>query len=443
MIQANADGSNEKVLLTHPDSADSPLYLTWSPDGAHIAVSSFTFGTDVLGEIDVFDFDSGRMRRFVGMNDKVPFQISWSPDGRSIFMTFLPRLDGSSPNYQVGVFSYPGGEFRRITSDTNDYDAVSLSSDGLTLATVQSRVASELIALSPSGTGPSSSVPGLPRNQYLSGFEWTIDDQLLVSDGARLQRMNADGRNSVTLLRSSDGWIQDVVSCDARSLLAFVWIFHGGGNFWRIWRANSDGSAPSALQVISGSAVLWTCSSDGRFLYYTDIAKTNGVLRLSVDGGTPEVVPGSVVSNAAPQASALSPDGKTLATFLQEVVPQSRTYRDSIQLLNLQSDASTQPRFISVDPSLHVDFQQPGAPTNSGLHFTPDGKALAFVVLQNGADNVWIQPLDGSKPYQMTKFDSQLIQDFRWSPDGKRLAVLRFDSSSDIVLLHDSLAPAP
>jgi Tol biopolymer transport system component len=376
------------------------------------------------------------------MNDKVPFQICWSPDGRWIFMTFLPRMEGS-PNYQIGAFSYPDGQFRRITNDTNDYGALSLSADALTLATVQSRVSSDLITLSSSGMGPTSSVPGLPRNQYLSGFEWTADDELLVSDGSQVRRMNADGGNSVTIAHSSDGWIQDVVACNARRLVAFIWIFHGGGNFWRIWRANSDGSDAKPLQVVAGSAVLWACSPDGKFLYYTDLSRTNGMLRLPMDGGTSEIVPGSVVSNAAPQASALSPDGKILATFLQQVIPQSRTYRDSVQLLSLQPGDSTQPRFISLDPALQVDFQQPGAPTNTGLHFTPDGKALAFVVLQNGADNVWIQPLDGSKPHQLTKFDSELIQDFRWSSDGKRLAVLRFDLSSDIILLHDSGPPRP
>ena len=56
-----------------------------------------------------------------------------------------------------------------------------------------------------------------------------------------------------------------------------------------------------------------------------------------------------------------------------------------------------------------------------------------------GVDNIWMQPLDGSKGRKLTDFkDSERIQDFRWSPDGKVLALLRFHSVSDVILLHDT-----
>jgi Tol biopolymer transport system component len=64
---------------------------------------------------------------------------------------------------------------------------------------------------------------------------------------------------------------------------------------------------------------------------------------------------------------------------------------------------------------------------------------VAFVVEEGGLDNIWIQPVDGSKGHKLTKFDnSQTIQDFRWSPDGKSLAILRFNSVSDVVLLRNT-----
>jgi Tol biopolymer transport system component len=54
-------------------------------------------------------------------------------------------------------------------------------------------------------------------------------------------------------------------------------------------------------------------------------------------------------------------------------------------------------------------------------------------------DNIWIQPLDGSKGRKLTDFnDGERIQDFRWSPDGKTLALLRFHSVSDVILLRDN-----
>jgi Tol biopolymer transport system component len=61
------------------------------------------------------------------------------------------------------------------------------------------------------------------------------------------------------------------------------------------------------------------------------------------------------------------------------------------------------------------------------------------VIDEAGQDNIWIQPLDGSKGRKLTHFnDPEKIQDFRWSPDGKALALLRFHSVSDVILLHDT-----
>ncbi len=58
----------------------------------------------------------------------------------------------------------------------------------------------------------------------------------------------------------------------------------------------------------------------------------------------------------------------------------------------------------------------------------------------NGAaDNLWLQPLDGSPGHQITDFKSEHIGDgFAFSPDGKRLGVIRGHVDSDVVLIHDS-----
>jgi hypothetical protein len=53
-------------------------------------------------------------------------------------------------------------------------------------------------------------------------------------------------------------------------------------------------------------------------------------------------------------------------------------------------------------------------------------------------DNIWIQPLDGSAGRQITKFESEQILSFHWSPDGKNLGILRGHTDSDVVLLQES-----
>jgi Tol biopolymer transport system component len=50
--------------------------------------------------------------------------------------------------------------------------------------------------------------------------------------------------------------------------------------------------------------------------------------------------------------------------------------------------------------------------------------------------NLWVQPLDGGAPRQLTTFtDGKKIADFAWSPDGQQLAITRAVTTNDIVLL--------
>jgi Tol biopolymer transport system component len=45
-------------------------------------------------------------------------------------------------------------------------------------------------------------------------------------------------------------------------------------------------------------------------------------------------------------------------------------------------------------------------------------------------------PVAGGEPTQLTSFTSGRINDFRWSPDGKRLVMTRGSDNHDVVLLN-------
>ena len=73
-------------------------------------------------------------------------------------------------------------------------------------------------------------------------------------------------------------------------------------------------------------------------------------------------------------------------------------------------------------------------PDGGPVRWTPDGRGIAFVIRSPQA-NIWIQPLDGSPPRQLTRFtDGRAIPDFAWSRDGSRLAIVRVRSITDVVL---------
>jgi hypothetical protein len=49
---------------------------------------------------------------------------------------------------------------------------------------------------------------------------------------------------------------------------------------------------------------------------------------------------------------------------------------------------------------------------------------------------VRVQPIDGSKSYQLTQFTDRVIETFAWSPMDHRLAVARSVTTNDVVLFR-------
>jgi WD40-like Beta Propeller Repeat len=73
-------------------------------------------------------------------------------------------------------------------------------------------------------------------------------------------------------------------------------------------------------------------------------------------------------------------------------------------------------------------------PTTRKCQIDKDGKSLVYIGTRAGVSNLWIQPLDGGPPTQLTSFDSLLIYNFAFAPDG-RLAITRGHESNDVVLI--------
>jgi len=63
---------------------------------------------------------------------------------------------------------------------------------------------------------------------------------------------------------------------------------------------------------------------------------------------------------------------------------------------------------------------------------------LAYADKQEGIGNIWIQPLDGSPPRQLTHWQPNPILSFDWSRDGKWLAYASGTLTSDVVRISDA-----
>jgi len=420
-LTATAEGNDEKVLLIEAAFA-IPRYLAWSPDGRRIVVDLVQPGT-ALGGLALFDPEKGKTQQLAVFDDKIVNGLTWSPDGREIFVNYRQR----GPNYshpQIGWLPSTGGEFHSLTRDTNGYATLTASADGRTLATVQTKMTRNAYVLAEVGSssGPVASlvseIPGI------RGLTWTSDGNLLGTDGARLWRMGAGGKNASQLVADPNAVLGVPSSCGSEHIV-FQWLFHQGTNTSTIWRVNADGSNP--IQLTSGKRDLYpACSPEQKWVYYLD-QPGRRIARAPLDGsGKTEVVSASSFAGFInSREMSISADGKWLAYLVEAVNAETPLGTAQVTLLNLESPGP--PR--QLDANLQI---------SGGVMFTPDGKAVTYPIRQDGVDNLWVQPLDGSAGHQITNFKSDQIESFHWSPDGKNLALVRFHSESDVIFLQEA-----
>jgi WD40 repeat protein len=144
LIVAKSNGTDEKQLFK-----DRAIFLSdsftpaWSPDGKTILIPIVQPTKDTIGGFDLVDVATGKESNFAIGPQRIYYQPVWKPDGRGLI---VPSADLSSGPFQaqLGYLSFPGGEYRLLTHDTNDYGHPSLAADGKTLAANQTKVTLEL-----------------------------------------------------------------------------------------------------------------------------------------------------------------------------------------------------------------------------------------------------------------------------------------------------------
>ena len=169
----------------------------------------------------------------------------WSPALHSLFVIYHQK----GPKYghgQIGFASVSDGQVRPISRDINSYETLSLSADGKALATVQQKAVSNFYVLPGQGGTNSNVSPFFSDGEQIQHFHWAPDGGLLTTDGTRLVRRDADGKNRSRLVSDAAAGILSVCPCGSQYVV-FPWSFAGGTNSIGIWRVNADGSAPERL----------------------------------------------------------------------------------------------------------------------------------------------------------------------------------------------------
>jgi Tol biopolymer transport system component len=396
LIVAAGDGGQERTL-----ASDTPaiwVSLTapwrpsfapaWSPDGRLIAVLGVKLPN--AGIAVLVDSQTGSTHE-ISLLGNMPFGLDWL-DGRSLVAN-LPLLVGSPS--QLYRLPYPGGQQSRLTNDPNDYIGVSVSRDSRALVTSRRDARLDLWVSDAGGTIGTEVVRRAPLS--IERLAWSGDRLLYGSvTGGRpaILRVNSvQGKPEEAVLDA----LSIAVTSDERTIV-FV---STADNLLDLWKA--DASGRRIAKLVSGvTASQLAITPDDRSVLYSSLASgTLSVYSVPIEGGTPaKLADGSGV--------AVSPDGSSMA-FTDS--------RGSLVVCALPG--CTSPRTVG------------SAQFDAAVSWTPDGRGVAY----SSEGNVWVQPIAGGSPRQLTRFtDKRPIGSLAWSRDGKRLALTRSTITNDIVL---------
>jgi eukaryotic-like serine/threonine-protein kinase len=427
LLSANLDGTEIQFHFVGAPASDVPSSVAWSPDGREIGYK-LSKPDGALGGIGVIGVKGGKPGSFATFNDILTDEFKWMPDGNGILTLYSQKGPDFFQRAQIGLIPDGSGHVVPITRDTSSYVSLTLSSDGKTLATVQTKTANNLFLQRVSDSPATEPAAILPQGQQVNWFAWTTDGNIVFTDFARIQRTGIGQTTPTRLLGDSGASIVEIAGCGSR-FLVFSWAFHGGTHSTNVWRSNADGTNPIQLTAGKNDRTP-VCSADGKWVYYWNM-ESQQLWRAPLESpGEAKVVPTALPARTLPAGNALSvsADGKYLAYLLATLPTDEDPYPSyKIALLDL-SAADKPPRLIEADERI----------ANGGLGFTPDSRAVMNAIRESGVDNLWTQPLDGSPGRRITFFSSEQISNFAWSPDGKTLGVIRGHSDSDVVLIRDT-----
>jgi serine/threonine protein kinase len=422
LIVAEINGKSERIL-TRRTRADADTFMSdmkragpaWSPDGKVLACPTLRLSPEQEMNVEVIDVETGAGRR---LNSKSWFDISrvtWLADGSGLVVS---AAAAPGAPWQLHLLAYPGGEVQKITNDPYNYTLISGARDSSLFITLNIEDDSSIWQVSATGEvwpGVTEVIQRKGVSEILwdgvGKFLYTVNDgvhtNLWVQEpGASLRQLTFEGDN-----------FKPAMSGDGRHVV-FVSTRAGAMN---IWRMSADGTE---LKQLTSSAYddVPSITPDGRWVIYRT---GSSIRKVSIDGGdTIKLFDKSAL------CPVLSPDGRQLAFFTNDHV-ESQTWH--IEVYDLSSLVVVKRFELSQSTT---PFNGLRLTPDNRLRWTTDGSGLAYVSRADGASNVWLQPLEGGPPHQLTHFKDANMLSFAWSPNGNRLACVRMTKAYVPVLVR-------
>jgi serine/threonine protein kinase/Tol biopolymer transport system component len=411
VLLANADGTGEQVIFRRKRAAGEDMFTdpSWSAAGNLIAVGAFEVKKDTITSILVLT-PAGELVKDLPF-PMIIWAVAWLPDASGLFFVGAEKSTGLRK--ELWFQPYPDGVPFKISNDLSQYLSVSVTADGKSFVTTQQRPAATIYV----GDSPSvlsdkidwklTSVSTEQATGY--GISWTAAGRLLQRDAAfHIYATGADGGNRVRLLENDDLNLE-LTSCGPGDTVVVSRVTEN--NVPNLWRLNVATGELKQL-TFGKDEERGSCTPDGKWVAYNGPQPGDAlghVFKISIEGGTPvELARGTEFSPA------VSPDGKLIAYGRTD--GQGAGAKSKIVVQRLE------------DGAIEKEIEMPATYNWLKLGWTPDGRYLTFVHNTTGSvQNIYMQPLAGGAPVQLTHFDSEpaVVAAYAWSRDGKKFAITR------------------
>jgi len=397
LMIAGSDGSEQyKLAVAKYPEEQFVSGPAWSPDGKVLAI----WQSSSLLAIPV----SGGPARVITSNWAHQLgEPAWLADGSGLIIA-AASITHATHYTQLWEISYPDGNASRILQDPFRYGRISLTADSHMLVAQQVDQPSSIWvapAQDPDRARPVTPLTG--RFIGTSGITWTPDGHILYTSNAtgnfELRMTDPDGNSSMALPLDQEPKFFPSACPDGRTV-----VFNAGRK--TVVRADLEGGKSQGL--VAGFYP--RCSPDGGWVLFSS---DTSLLKVPLKGGKP-----FEVNNHPCRAIDISSDGEQIAC-----VYRSPTHSWKLAIIPFSGGRTT--KLLDLDPKA-VDWP---------IGWTPDGQAVAFEAERGGVLNIWVQPVGGGPPHQLTHFTSDEIQTFAWSPDGHYLAFSRGTDIRDAVMI--------
>jgi len=342
-----------------------------------------------------------------------------SPDGKQIAFAWRGE---SGENVDIYVKLVGAGESLRLTSEPAIERNPVWSPDGSQIAFLRESPGSGSIYVVPSLGGTARKL----ADTYGLPFSWSPTGEFL----AMAEKNSREEPFSLFLLSTKTGEKQKLTNPPAQSYGDRNPVFSPDGKALAFVRTSAIDVEDIYLLPVAGGepqrltfdnkftgGLDWT--ADGREIVFSSTRAGNPNLwRISVTGGTPQLLPGIGTNAVSPSVSR---QGNRLA-YMQST-EDSNIWR--IELSNHKARTDSPTMLIS---STLNDYSP---------DFSPDGGKIVFGSNRSGNWEIWLANSDGTNPLQITSVAGSITGSPRFSPDSRRIVFdSRPDGNADIFIIN-------